>query len=376
MDRWKHSFYLYMLASSTAFGIYIVVSRDIAYNRLEDQYQFVMLLVALENIPSIFSVAAGGLGDVIGRRKLVMIGALSSLPLLLMGYLPVNLLPLLAGAFITLWTIGSPSVTGALLDATSSSGLQYSFYAMFGSIGWGIGGLLGGVLLGLGSKSIPFTVASIVILLGFLTAYAFYPSNAVGKSASFRDVGNGIQKVFWIFITITLLFMGVTMLYGSFAIKLRGIVGSPELFGLVYTALPAITGSIVRPFSGILSDKIKPVKMLMMVITGYLVIFPLLAISTGYVAVALWLIPLYPLMDQASMMAISRKLPNRLQGVAAGIWNTAYSLAGLLVLLVTNIVIPKDIWIVMAISTLSLLISILTIAIYYKKSRENLINNF
>jgi len=255
LSRWKIGFYLYMLATSITFGIYLVVSRDIAYNEYVDQYGFVVWLIAAENIPSVFSVLAGGLGDVLGRRRLLIIGSLSFIPLLLMGYLPSRLLPFLAGGYIALWTLSSPSVTGALLDATSSSGFQYSLYTMFGSIGWGVGGLLGGYLKAFGGRPLSFTAASVIILGGFTAAYLTYPRHAYGGLAKMEDVSRGIRKLSLTFVGLTSLFMSIMIFYGSFAIKLRDIAGSPQMFGLLYTTLPALTGTLVRPIAGIISDK-------------------------------------------------------------------------------------------------------------------------
>ncbi|MCD6323928.1 MAG: MFS transporter [Desulfurococcales archaeon] len=322
MERWKVGFYVYMLLSSMVYGIYSVMSRDLVKTYLGFDYRFMTVLISAETIPMLFSVLAGGLGDVISRRNVLALGTLASVPLYLMGVLRLDVLPLLAAGYVSLWTLASPSVTGAFLDATSSSGMQYSLYAMFGSIGWGSGGLLAGLLKGAGGKSTTFAFAAIAMAISFVAAYLSYPKNLVSKQASPKQVFRGVKDVAPLFVIVAGVMASINLFYGNYSLRLREIAGSTELFGVIYTTLPAATGALVRPIAGRLSDRFSPKAMLAFTILAYIVLFPLMSSSWGLPAVLLWLIPLYPFMDQGSMMTVSRSLPASLQGVAAGVIST------------------------------------------------------
>ncbi len=356
---WKAGFYAYMLLTSMVFGAYLVMARDLVKSELGYDFRFMTLLVAAENAPMLFSVLAGGLGDVLGRRHVLLVGALASVPLYMMGVSSLKVLPLLAAMYVTLWTVSSPSVTGAFLDATESSGIQYSLYAMFGSIGWGSGGLIAGFLkMVCGTYSV-FVFASIAMVAASLAAYLTYPEHAVSSKATIPHVFRGIKAVLPSFAVVTGVMVAITLFYGNYSLRLREIAGSTQAFALVYTALPAAVGAFVRPLAGHLSDRFSPKTMLAITIIGYIALFPLMTASWGLAAVLLWLVPLYPFMDQGSMMLISRRLPRSLQGVAAGVWTTASSAAGVLVLVASRTPLINNLWSITALSVASLVTSLL-----------------
>ncbi len=336
MRYWRIGFYTYMLLSSLVFGMYLVLSRDLIKTSLGYDYRFVTSLVAAETLPMLFSVLGGGLSDIIGRRKILIIGMTASIPLYLMSEYGLAYLPILAAAYITLWTTSSPAVTGTFLDVTSSSGMEYSLYAMFGSIGWGVGGLVAGLIKDALGAGLAFKLASAAISIAFLSAYLSYPKEHVSIRATPYEVFKGVRRVSLIFIAVVGLLASVNLFYGSFSLRLREIAGSATIFGLVYTTLPAIAGSLVRPVAGYLSDRFQPEDLLLLTAFAYILLFPLMSMSYGLTAIILWLIPLYPFMDQGSMISVSRQLQSSLQGVAAGVISTASSVAGLLVLLASR----------------------------------------
>ncbi len=344
MQRWKAGFYVYMFLSSLVNGMYLVMSRDLVQTELGYDYRFMTVLVSAETIPMLFSAFAGGLGDVVGRKNLLALGVLASIPLYLMGVLDLSAFPLLVAGYISLWTLSSPSVTGAFLDATASSGTQYSLYALFGSIGWGTAGVITGLLKELGGRGLPFAFASAAMGASFIAAFLSYPESLVSRSATPEQVFKGVRDVSALFIVIAGVMASIKLLYGNYSLRLREIAGSTELFGLIYTGLPAITGAAARLIAGRLSDKFSPKLMLAAVISAYIVLFPLMTASWGVPAIVLWIIPLYPFMDQGSMMTVSRALPPSLQGVAAGVISTASSLAGVIVLASSFTPVVQSMW--------------------------------
>ncbi len=330
VEPWRLGFYAYALLSNMVFGMYIVASRDLVKQTLGNDYGFISFLVAAENIPAIFSVVAGGLSDVLGRRGLILLGFAGVPALALMFVAPVRIIPLLAGLYVTFWTISIPSVMGTLLDRTRSSSMHYSIYAMFGSMGWGLSGVLAGFLAGAFGDRVVFVVAAALLGAGLVSAYVTHPGGGGGVSA--REVLAGAKLVLLPLLAAAASIAAADGFYGVFSLKLRDIAGSSEVFGLLYTTLPALIGVFARPVAGIVTERLGALKSFFCVIVSYAVVLPLMAVTSGLTAVVFWVLPLWPFLDQSMVMLISRSLPSRLQGLAAGVVNTAYSLAGSLVL--------------------------------------------
>ena len=330
VEPWRLGFYAYALLSNMVFGMYVVGSRDLVKQVLGNDYGFISFLVAAENIPAIFSVVAGGLSDVLGRRGLILLGFAGVPALALMFVAPVSIIPLLAGLYVTFWTISIPSVMGTLLDRTRSSSMHYSIYAMFGSMGWGLSGVLAGFLAGAFGDRVVFVVAATLLGVGLVSAYVTHPGGGGGVSA--REVLAGAKLVLLPLLAAAASIAAADGFYGVFSLKLRDIAGSSEVFGLLYTTLPALIGVFARPLAGLMTERLGALKSFFCVVVSYAIVLPLMAITSGLAAVVFWVLPLWPFLDQSMVMLISRSLPGRLQGLAAGVVNTAYSLAGSLVL--------------------------------------------
>ncbi len=330
-ESWRLGFYAYVLLSNMVFGMYVFASRDLVKQVLGDDYGFISFLVAAENVPAIFSVVAGGLSDVLGRREMILLGFAGVPALALMFIAPVRVLPLLAGLYVTFWAVSIPSVMGTLLDRTGSSSMHYSIYAMFGSVGWGLSGVLAGFLAGIFGDRAVFVVAAALLGAGLASAYVTHPGGGGGVSA--REVLAGAKLVLLPLLAAASSIAAADGFYGVFSLKLRGIAGSSEVFGLLYTTLPALVGVFARPVAGIAVERLGALKSFFCVILSYAVVLPLMAVTSGFTAVVFWVLPLWPFLDQSMVMLISRSLPGRLQGLATGVVNTAYSLAGLLVLM-------------------------------------------
>lgn len=368
LESWRLGFYVYILLANMVYGMYLVTSRDAVKSFMGFDYRFMTLLVAAENIPALFSIFGGGLGDVFGRRKTLFLGMLGAVPIFLMGATGIDYLPVLASLYILLWSISGPSVTGALLDATGSSGIHYSLYAMFGTIGWGLGGPVAGILTSRYGREIVFLLAGVSLFIGFLSAYIFFPRHAGGRGSTPRDILHGARLVLPIFIAGTFAMAGLTLFFGNFSLILREAAGSPEVFGLVYTLLPAILGTIARPVSGILSEKTKPINLALVAILTYIVLVLALVYSSGILIFILWLIPVYPFIDQGFMMTISRRLPRKLQALAVGVWTTAMSFGGIIVLCLGFTPITSSIYTITAASETMFILGGLTLV--YTMLRE------
>ncbi len=366
---WHVGFYTYFFLVNISFGMYLTISRDMVKSLLGYEYSFMTLLVASENLPLMFSILGGGLGDVIGRRSTFLIGFLSTIPLILIGYLPIQLLPLMAGLYMFFWSLAQPSVTGALLHATSSSGIHYSIFAMFGTIGWGIGGPLAGIIIGGYDWRIAWIVTGLINIAGYIIAYLLFPKHVVGGGVEPRELFYALRHVYLYVVASILCVSGFLLFFGNYALILRSRIGDPSLFGLFYTFIPAIMGLISRPILGYASERIDPRLLALLGSLLYIFVITGLYLSTGIMMLILWALPIYPLIDQGFMLTFSRRLRGELQSFASGLWWSSFSLGGVIVLLISFTYITSEFFYIYIVSLTLLLSStiLLMIYIYWKR---------
>jgi len=342
VEGWEAGFYVYRFLTALTYGMYLVASRDLVKVTLGNAYGFIGALVAAENIPAIVSVFVGGAADILGRRRVVLVGLLGVPALVLMSFTPIQALPVLAGAYVTFWTAAITAVTGAFLDRTKSSSKRYSIYAMFGSAGWGVGGVIAGAISQARGDRAVFLVAAAAFTAALLAAYFKHPGG--GGGVRFGEVLSGARKVLLPLLAIALTIAAADMFYGVFSLKLRSIAGSAELFGVLYAALPSVTGVLIRPLAGYAIEFFGPLKSFAAVIASYVTILPAMAVLTGLPAIMLWAVPVWPFLDQSSTIMISRSLPRRLQSLAAGVITTAYSVGGAAVLVTSLTPALRSLW--------------------------------
>ena len=92
--------------------------------------------------------------------------------------------------------------------------------------------------------------------------------------------------------------------------------------------------------------------------------------SWGLLAILIWLIPAFPFLDQGYTMLLSRRLPGRLQALAAGIRVTMSSIGGLIVLMLAPTFISTNLFYILLTSALMIITSIILLIIAkYRRSR-------
>lgn len=353
-------------------GMYMMLTRDYVKTLLGYNYSFMTLLVASETLPSIMSVIGGSTGDIIGRRKVLGFSIVGSIPLALMGVLEIHYLPLLAGIYSAMISISLSIIMGALLHATKSSGKSYGYFMTYATLGWGLGGPLAGFLEPIIGLRNCFLLVSLIYVISILIPYSVFPEIAIGGEAGLKDIIIGAKTVIYIFIAGSLVFAGLNLFFGNYSLRLREISGSPEVFGIVYTLLPAIIGAITRPFIGILSDRVDPLIVGLIGCIIEVVCIIMLYYSWGLIAIIIWLTPAYPFLDQGYTMLLSRRLPGKLQALAAGVRVTMSSFGGLIVLVLASTIITSNLYYIMITSILMIISSIilLIVAKHRKSSRS------
>ena len=361
---WVLPFIASTALTTLAYSSYLTFSRELVKEVLGGDYSFLALLVASETVPTLISLGTGALADVIGRRSLILIGTSMIIPYTLMSYVELKYLPILSTLGTIIWTLATPAVMGTYLDATRSSGKLYSIYAIGNTIGWALGGVIAGSLSYILGKKL-FIILGVISTTGYILPYIFYPKSEVSTRAPGRLVISGIRSILTLFIGISATYSGLELFSYAFSFKILDITKSSLLYGLYYTTLPAILGAFVRPLAGYLTDRYDPGKLLLVTIVSEAVLYTLLALTTGYLALVLWLIPIWPFLDQSAVMTVSRSLERRLQGLAAGIINTSWSLAGIAILASIPLLRTAKLLTVLEI-TLTLLTIALTLILTWK----------
>ncbi|ADV64943.1 hypothetical protein Desmu_0635 [Desulfurococcus mucosus DSM 2162] len=338
MDRVLLVFYAASLMLGIVGGAYYVVSRNAVYIEVGPDYAFMSLLVASETLPGFFSVVGGVLGDMLGRRRMIVLGALSSIPFIIAGMGGVRSLPYLILMYGVLTSMASPNVYGGLLHYTGSSGSSYSLIAVAGSIGWAIGGVIGGYMAESLSFTACMTVLAAMVSASYLAVYAAYPGKVTYPGASLMEVVDGAGRVWPLFLASVLSFTGVRFFFSNYVLALRSMLTDPVVYGLVVNTIPAITGAAIWPIIGRVSDNRNPVLLAMIAVAEYAVLIAVfLNLGDPVVVSVLWAIPIYPLLEQGLVISISRKLPGRLQSLASGVFTTSLSVAGFAILLLGRV---------------------------------------
>ncbi|MEL9909302.1 MAG: MFS transporter [Desulfurococcus sp.] len=333
MKKVLYVFYAASFMLGVVGGAYYTVSRDIVYKHVGLDYVFMSLLIASETVPGFFSVVGGMVGDVIGRRRMLLLGALSSIPLALIGFTSVEFIPLLILVYGVATSMAQPSIYGGLLHYTNSSGSAYSLMGVSNSLGWAVGGVLGGYMAEYLPYSTGMPLLGILAFTGYMFIYASYPGEVAYPGAGLRDVVEGVRRVWMLFTVSLLAFTGTRFFFSNYVLVVRSMLGDPVLFGLVVNTIPALTGALIWPLLGRASDKGNPSILTATAILEYaLFIVLFLHISDPLVVAILWAFPIYPLLEQGLVISISRKLPGKLQSLASGVFTTSISVAGALIL--------------------------------------------
>lgn len=317
---------------SLGWGIYYSVSRPYYSDILGATYTMVMIIASSEWGPGLTSTLWGYLGDRYGRNKVLPFGALAY-TLSLVPLVPLQLVPLVVGIASLGWAIAWPSVLAivSLLSSEEHVGKSYGYFAIGGSLGWGMSGILVGLLKPLlGFKPV-------LLLTGLLagTAYiiAFMISRARGEVRLetvnvFKELRGALLVVAVIQVLLTL---GFDFAYNLFLVHFYSDIGSNILvYGLVVTSLPAFIGALLRPLAGLIVDKIGGIKTIALVILAYSLDFMGLSYARGIYSVILWIIPVYVFYDTGMIKLASEASGREKRGTAMGIVNTGTSLAGAL----------------------------------------------
>jgi len=368
-------------------GMYYALSRPYVGIDLGGGDYWVLVLVGVEYGVSITALIWGALADHIGRRRIILLAPLGSIPLyLIFRTRDPMVFTVLAGLTYAFWSIGFAPSISAVLTRKKSAGRYFTFYALGGSIGWGIGTSIAWPIYYVFGVEALSIILSLCFGIGYLWQYILYPmeATAVARLHPIEIARLGLKKL-WYF-TLAIIFGTAGFLMGTTVLAVRltynvedimqNLVGSipPRLFyGIFYGGIPALASIPSRFLAGKLVMKYMPYRLYIFSIIAYAGIITGMWFSSGIVFIILWLTPLYPFYDTSIYVGASLKVKG-IEATASGIVVMAQSLAGLLVSVITSLIpIAHSIYILYTTLLLTIFSTILIIYSIRVESEKNYI---
>mgnify|MGYP000150214231 CR=1 FL=1 len=130
------------LLLTLGWGLYYNTSRPWIEEKMGYNYNFLLLLVAVEYGPLLLSIIAGVISDLLGRVKIIALGLFQSIAFALIPFLGLMYLPIviLLASFFSIfpWM----NIIALTMIIGRKSGKVYAYIALGGSLGWGLSGII------------------------------------------------------------------------------------------------------------------------------------------------------------------------------------------------------------------------------------------
>jgi len=313
---------------SLGWSIYYSLSRPYYTNFLNATYSMVLVIASCEWLPGLTSFIWGYLSDRYGVKRILVIGILAY-ALSLVGVVELKYIPVIVALASLGWAIAWPAILASTSRLSNECiGRRYGFFALGGSIGWGLGGIVAGFIASYTSLRLTLIFSGLLAGLAYTLSY-FVLSRYEWKyaTAKIMDVLKGVLG--YVALTCIVLTLSIDYAFNLISIKLYYEVNENVLlYGLVITSLPAFTGAIIRPIVGAIADKLGGVKTVLIAIIMYSLMYILASFLRGYALTLLWIIPIYPFYDTGFIRLVSEISSKDRRGAAMGLINTSMSIAG------------------------------------------------
>lgn len=358
--RGRYWLYLYSIGVFLViltFGTHAVFSRYYIKTVFGYEYNLVIILGGVELLSAIFSLFAGVLSDITGRRRMLLLGFIGPISYFMISILGIGyMIPLIFIAGIG-ESIVLTSSAGVVLDKGRSSGSYYAVYSAGMPIGWGLSGILFSILPI--NLDFVYKILSLIEFIAIIIFYLSYPGGDI-RTIEIKDVINAFKlskkALMLLALTIFLISSSIEMFWNGFYFKLIDIIGDDQLlFGLLYSTFPALLGFIGRFLAGRLVDKHSPWYILITLPFSVLLVSLGMYILNGPLIIIFWLVPIYAFYEVSTMISVSRVLPSESQSSGAGIVTLSRSLGGLMIFIIGLIYLFNLDMVMMVIGLLSML---------------------
>ncbi len=317
------------LVSSLGWSIYYTVSRPYYSDFLGLSYSSILVIASSEWMPGLTSFIWGYLGDKIGHKRVLMLGFLS-FTLSLIGYINPVFIPIVVGLASLGWAAVWPIILASIsrISPTGRVGRSYSMFAIGTSSGWGLGGVVGGIL------DTILGVRVVLVVAGLLIGLAYASTIIILRSTNFTYENISIRllvKKYLLLLAISSIVLTISIDYAFNLISVKLFYELNEdvvLYGLFLTTIPAILGALFRPLAGIIVDKIGGLKTVVLASILYTIIYITASVSKGLLLGIIWIIPIYPFYDTGLVKLASEVSKDYERGTVMGLINASNSVAG------------------------------------------------
>ncbi len=317
------------LVSSLGWSIYYTVSRPYYSDVLSLPYSVILIIASSEWMPGLSSFIWGYLGDKVGHKQVLMLGFLS-FTLSLVGYVNPILIPVMVGLASLGWAAVWPIVLANIsrISPINSVGRNYSVFAIGASFGWGLGGIVGGLL------STILGMRKVLVLTGLLIGTAYLSTALILKNITCTYENISIRllaKKHILLLAISSIVLTISIDYAFNLVSVRLFYELDEnalMYGLFMTTIPATLGALFRPLAGVIVDRIGGLKSVALASILYTFIYIIASISRGILLGIVWITPVYPFYDTGLLKLASEISKHEERGTVMGLINASNSIAG------------------------------------------------
>jgi len=298
-------------------------------------YVQIALLDSLSAVMYITSRAWGAASDYYGRRKpFITVGTgLSAIPIFLCGFFnsstPIIILFMVSSFF---GSVSFPSFLAAL-TAAEEKGRVIGWFSMLSGLGWAAGTFSMGFISGaFGVIGVYATAAAMIALSALIVV--FYPQEShVSREKSLMGYVKGAfsfkfkapKEFVWLLIAMFICWFGFQWSGPLLRLRFYDLLQhSKVMLGIVWGVSASISGAIVSPMAGRLSDRVGGGRMLQVTTLIYAVYTPLFAFINNPVLFSiLWIVPIWTFNWVAAFSVPAQMTHESVRGEAMGALNTA-----------------------------------------------------
>ncbi len=318
---WRVLYSLAAAVGTVMWGIYFPFTRMYIGVELGGGIRSLLLITGLEWLYVFSAPAAGKLSRRLGERKSILLGALGALPLAVSVLVrdPMVLALTLSLSSLT-WSITWPIVMSVVFSgADGRFGRVYGTFTVGTGLGFGLGSSVMGLLYSIGGPAFVLFSCATLHALTYAIYYASYP-RGIRRSKSgdewrapalLRMRGVGYALAAYSFLVFCR-----EAYYSVAPIKISAEISRvlPEAsegaqyvaFGILYAGITSLLSIPMRLLSGLLADRYEPLSLLIASFPLYMASYWLFVLLEGALSIAVWQLPLYPIVDTSVNVLLAR----------------------------------------------------------------------